>query len=185
MNVPQSARNGVGTSVSSDSEPSRSTVTCSGRPIRSPTIKSLQIGRVSQRLTLDPDQHVAGAHARAFGGAALDDAQHGDPAFTVQLLGDRRRQRRRCGGDPDLGAIDAAVTDQRRDDRAGGVVDRHRQPEPDARDRRVDADDATVPVGQRATGVARVQRGVGLDHVLDQAVRTRGVTQPAASARGR
>ena len=34
----QSARSGVGTIVSSDSEPSRRTVTGSGRPIRSPTI---------------------------------------------------------------------------------------------------------------------------------------------------
>src|SRR2546430_5284942 len=36
------------------------------------------------------------------------------------------------------------------------------------RDRRVDADHPTRGVDQRATGVARVDRGVGLDRVLDR-----------------
>ncbi len=42
------------------------------------------------------------------------------------------------------------------------------RPEADAGDGGVDADDAPEAVGQRAAGVARVERRVGLDHVLDQ-----------------
>ena len=39
----------------------------------------------------------------------------------------------------------------------------------DARDGGVDADHASVSVRERAAGVARVQRRVGLDHVVDDA----------------
>ncbi len=90
------------------------------------------------------------------------------PRSRPSRVGDRAAAAARAGGDADLGAVDAAVADQRGDDRAGRVVDRHREPEPDPGDRRVDPDDAAVAVDQRAAGVARVQRGVGLDHVLDQ-----------------
>ena len=60
----------------------------------------------------------------------------------------------------------------------------HRQPEPDARDRGVDPDHAAVAVDQRAAGVARVQRGVGLDDVVDDPRRARrsraGSERPSA-----
>ena len=42
-------------------------------------------------------------------------------------------------------------------------------------------DHATEPVGQRAAGVARVERGVGLDHVLDQA---HGASRSGSAASG-
>jgi hypothetical protein len=51
----------------------------------------------------------------------------------------------------------------------GRVVDRHREPEADAGDRRVDPDDAAAAVRERAARVARVQGRVGLDHVLHHA----------------
>jgi len=58
--------------------------------------------------------------------------------------------------------------EQGKDDPVGRGVHGDCQAEPDARDGRVDADDTAVRVGQRTAGAARVQRGVGLDDVLDQ-----------------
>ena len=78
-----------------------------------------------------------------------------------------RRQRPRAAGDPEVGAPEAALRHQRADDLPRRVVDGHREPEADARDRGVDADDASASVGERAARVARVQRRVGLDHVVD------------------
>ena len=65
--------------------------------------------------------------------------------------------------------------DDLRRDRLDGV-DRHREPDADVaaragvagRDLRVDADHVAARVEQRAAGVALVQGGVGLDHVVDR-----------------
>ena len=60
-------------------------------------------------------------------------------------------------------------------------VDGHGQAEPDARDGGVDADDAAAAVGERAARVAGVERGVGLDHVVDDAARSAvGSERPSA-----
>ena len=64
-----------------------------------------------------------------------------------------------------------------------GRVDGHREADPDAaaraaavarRDLRVDADHAPGGVEQRAARVAGVERGVGLDHVVDREAARRG-----------
>ena len=49
------------------------------------------------------------------------------------------------------------------------AFDGHCQPEADARHGRVDADHPTARIDQRAAGVAGIEGGVGLDHVLDDA----------------
>ena len=54
---------------------------------------------------------------------------------------------------------------------ASDRVDRDGQPEPDPGDGGVDPDETPAQIGQRATGAPRVERGVGLDDVLDQPVR--------------
>ena len=64
-------------------------------------------------------------------------------------------------------APDPSVADQRADDPLGGGIHRDRETETGARERSVDPDDAPRGVGQRSAGVARIQRGVGLDHVVD------------------
>ena len=74
--------------------------------------------------------------------------------------------------------------DERGEDPLGGRIDRHGQTEPDPGDRRVDADDPPGRIGQRAAGVARVERRVGLDDVLDEAARTT-VTRGHRPAEGR
>jgi hypothetical protein len=53
------------------------------------------------------------------------------------------------------------------------------EPEADAGDRGVDPDDPAGGVRERAAGVPRVQRGVGLDHVVDEP------DQPAVTDRHR
>ena len=87
---------------------------------------------------------------------------------------------RGAAGDAEVGAAEAALGHQRADDRPRRLVDRHGEAEADTGDGGVDADDAAMPVRERAAGVARVERRVGLDHVVDDAA-DRG---SAASGRG-
>ncbi len=95
----------------------------------------------------------------------------------------RRREGCRRGHQPQVGATDPAVVEQGEDDPVGRGVHGDGQAETDARDGRVDADDAAVRVGQRTTGVARVEQGVGLDHVLDQPGRRTAAGGDAAAER--
>ena len=99
-------------------------------------------------------------------GHDLHDAQTESLARPLRQTG---RERRRGAGDAEVGAAHAAFGEQRRDDAPGGVVDRDGEAEPDAGDRGVDADDFAGRVGERAAGVAGVERGVGLDDVVDDA----------------
>ena len=75
--------------------------------------------------------------------------------------------------DAEVGAVDAAVVEQLRDDALDGVG-RNREADADVAaaavarlDLRVDADHAALRVDQRAARVAAVDRRVGLDHVVD------------------
>ena len=79
--------------------------------------------------------------------------------------------RRRRADHPEVGPAHPAVAQQRLDDPPRRGVHRHREPQPGARDRGVDPDDAARRVGERAAGVAGVERGVGLDDVLDHPAR--------------
>ena len=80
------------------------------------------------------------------------------------------RNRRVLSGDAEMTAAHAAIAQQRRHDIACRI-DRHR--ERDAlsaeNDRGVDADDLRAARDERTAGVARIERGVGLDQVLHQA----------------
>ena len=75
-------------------------------------------------------------------------------------------------GDAEVGVLDLAARDQRVGDRANRVR-RDREPDADvgagvAGDLRVDADHLAGRVEERAAGVAVVDRGVGLDRVVDR-----------------
>ena len=85
---------------------------------------------------------------------------------------------------PEVGATHPPVMHERVDDPVGRGVDGYGEAEADPGDRGVDPDDTAVAVGQRTAGVARVERGVGLDDVLDQAPGTCGFA-PACCGRGR
>ena len=82
-----------------------------------------------------------------------------------------RRQRTRPAHDAQVGPPHPPVLDERAEDAPRSRVDRDGEPEADAGDGRVDADDPATRVGERAAGVARVQRRVGLDDVLDEPAR--------------
>ena len=86
---------------------------------------------------------------------------------------------------PRNAAAYVSVRDELRDDRLRERVDRHRQPETltetGSGHRGVDADHVGVRVGEGATRVARVQRGIGLDDVVDETgvlARARGQRSP-------
>ena len=98
---------------------------------------------------------------------ALDDLHDLDAGDPPEPSRQPRRQRPRAAGDSEVRPAEAALRHQRADDLPRRVVDGNREPEADSRDRGVDADDATAAVGERAAGVAGVQRRVGLDHVVD------------------
>ena len=95
-----------------------------------------------------------------------------------------RRKRPRAAGDPDVRPPHAPVAHQRADDPPRRGVDRHREPEADAGDRGVDPDHLGRAVDQRPAGVARVQRRVGLDHVVDVTHRAAGARRQRAPERG-
>ena len=88
---------------------------------------------------------------------------------------------RPCARMPEERVLDVSALDDLRDDVAHGVA---RDGEADAevalltgvagRNLRVDADHLAARVEQRPAGVAVVQRGVGLDRVLDREVVRRG-----------
>ena len=59
--------------------------------------------------------------------------------------------------------------DERVDDLARRRVDRHGESHADAGDRRVDAHHAPGAVGEHAAAVAGVERGIRLDHLIDDA----------------
>ena len=94
-----------------------------------------------------------------------------------------RRQRARAAGDAEVGAAHAAVaTSAPAITRWVASLIGTARPRPDAGDGGVDAHHAAAAVGERAAGVARVERGVGLDHVVDDARRP-GASARAASVR--
>src|SRR3954454_17149893 len=113
-------------------------------------------------LVVDRDDLVARPHARLVGGPAGDDGVH-DRAGTV---------RGRAVADPEVAALDRpAVLDLGHDELHGR--DRYGKADAGVRvaaglDLGVHADDATVAVEQRAAGVARVDRRVGLHGVGDR-----------------
>ena len=96
-----------------------------------------------------------------------------------------RRERPGARGDADPGAAHAAVAHQlATTTRRVVALTGHGEPEPDARDRGVDPDDAPAAVDERAAGVARVERRVGLDHVVDHAPGVAVADRQRAAERG-
>ena len=89
--------------------------------------------------------------------------------FEPELAGQRPRERDVAAVEAEVAAHDLAVLHELRQDVLGHV---HRDREADPLRRgdhgRVDADDPPPAVDERPAAVARVERGVGLDHVVDE-----------------
>ncbi len=131
----------------------------------------------STLLTFRPgelDDQVLRPQAGVVGGATSHDLDHLDATILALFPARASRERPRAAGDAEVGATNPAVRHQIADQLARGVVDRHGQPEPDAGDCRVDADEPTRRVDQRSARVSWVERRVGLDHVVDHADRLAG-----------
>src|SRR5829696_5662772 len=146
--------------------------------------QALEVVDAEHRIVADGDDEILRPDAGAFGRRAGDHLDDLDAARAADRGRNRRRQRPGAAGDPDPRSADAPVAHQRRHDLRRRRVDRHGEAEADARDRRVDPDDAAAPVDERAARVARVQRGVGLDHVVDHAHGAAGARRQRAAERG-
>ena len=130
---------------------------------RSPTPS---IGLPSSSTTMSPTRRPAAA-----AGPGSSSWTISRPRVRPSRAATASPQRPRPADDAEERAPDPAVDDQAVEDRARGGVDRDGQPEADPGDRGVDADDAAARVGQRPARVAGVERGVGLDDVLDEPAR--------------
>ena len=133
--------------------------------------RALEIADTGDRTAVEGDDDVAGPDARRGSGTAVEELDDLEARRATEPLGERRGQTPRAADDPEVGPPDPAVAHQGGEDQAGRGVDRDGEPEADAGDGRVDADDPAPDVGEGATGVAGVQGGVGLDDVLDEPAR--------------
>src|SRR5436309_5688810 len=79
--------------------------------------------------------------------------------------------RPRATSQDDVSAAEVSFLHQLADDTTRRRVDWYREAEADAGNGGVDPDDASPPVCESATGVARIESGIRLDHVLDNARR--------------
>src|SRR5690606_17413035 len=129
-----------------------------------------QIVAVADLAAIDRDDHVAGLEADLLGrrsGLDLRD-QRATLDGKVERLGELRRDR--LDEDAELPAAHLAVLDQLLHDAAGDIR-RDRETDTDVAagrrdDRRVDADEQAVHRDQRAPGIPRIDRRIGLDEVL-------------------
>ena len=134
---------------------------------------------VGHGMAVDVDDHVAGADAGTVGRTGCDDVRDTDRTVGAGQATQRRRNGVRGSGDAHVGPADPAGGNQLGDNQAGGVVDRNGEAKPDAGDGGVDADHLPRAVDERPAGVAGVERGVGLDDVVDDQVAGRSL--PAAT----
>src|SRR5256714_4583299 len=88
-------------------------------------------------------------------------------------------------GDPQIGADHAAVANQHRYDALSGVA-RHGKTDAlgHSDDRRIDADHLAAGIDQRAARIPGIERGIGLDDVLNgaPALRAHGAADGADNA---
>src|SRR5205085_6327595 len=136
------------------------------------------------RRLVDRDDQVFGAEARARRGAVLDDLHDLDTAVLTELPCEPRGQWTRTAREAEVRAAKPPLSHQRSDDPARRCVDRDREAEADARDGGVDPDDAAATVRERAAGVARIECGVRLDHVVDEPLVRSGPRRQRPPERG-
>ena len=131
--------------------------------------QALDVVHARHRRAVELDDQVFGSQPGRRGRAAFDDLDDLDAGLPSHAAREAGRQGSRAAGDPEVGAAEAAVGHQRGHDLPGRRVHGHRETEANACDGGVDADHVTGSIGERAAGVAGVQRRVGLDHVVHHA----------------
>ena len=100
---------------------------------------------------------------------------HGRAHVELRRIRHPARQRHRVDADAEPGAVHAAMAQDLADHEAHRVAGDRKADALRAADHRgVDADDSASRRHQRAAGIAGIERGVGLDHVLDRPAAARG-----------
>ena len=132
----------------------------------------VQIVVVVHRLAVDRDDHVAGLELRPRPRANLR-APGSRPRPAARLGAEHARDLRRqvLRLHAERAVLDAAGGDQLAH-HVVGQVGRNRKADADVAagrrvDRRIDADQLAAQIDQGAAGIARIDRGIGLDEVLD------------------
>ena len=136
-------------------------------PIRSATISRWMSSTPSMRSPPSSTIRSSGTQAGGLRGAVGHHLKYLDAGCLSTLAPGARRQRARPAGDAEVGAPHPAVVHKVADHLARCIVDRHGEPEPHTRHGGVDSDELAARVDQRSAGVARVESGVGLNHVVD------------------
>ena len=152
------------------SRPARSRRTLTGLPISSATISRWRSSTRSVRVPFTDRIRSSGRMPGAVGGAALHDLDHLD-------AGGRRRSRRAPAAAPAAGrrrcrgrrAARGRPTSARAITRWVAALIGTARPRPTPATAVLMPDHPPAAVRERAARVARVERGVGLDHVVDDA----------------
>src|SRR5262249_51857734 len=135
------------------------------------TDSALQIPRALHLLAVELDEDVTGLQPGLGRGAVADDVrdEHTLVVLRVERLGQLRCQR--LDGDPKPAARDFSLGQQLGVDLPGHVRWNGKADAGAAGDDRcVDADDLALHVHEWAAGVAGIDRGVGLDEVVERAL---------------
>src|SRR5262245_27164733 len=130
--------------------------------------EALEVADPFDRLAVELDHDVADAQPGARGRSGLEELDDLEPAGPTDSGGHGVRQRTGAADDAEERPTNTAVDDEGVEDAPRRRVDRDRETEADPGDRGVDADDPAACVRERAARVARVERGVRLDDVLDE-----------------
>ena len=117
-------------------------------------------------MTVHVEDQVTAAQSGRGGGASSYDLLNTNARGPSQATCDARRKRAPRSSNAKPGTSDAAIMQERRDDPAGGIPDRDGEAKAEAGHCSIDAYYLACSVGQRASGVARVEGGIGLDDVL-------------------
>ena len=170
---PQAARlRSSGTSETVSRSMPRSTSSATLLPILSPVSARIRSSAPVMAFAVEAEHDVARFEAGTVGGAAgLHRCDH-HRAWLIELgrVAQPRRHRGLLRGDTDEGAAHAAVADQFAEHEACGVGGDRKADALRAHDHRgVDADDLAARRHQRSARIAGIERGVGLDQVVDQA----------------
>ena len=130
----------------------------------------VKVGDRPNRGIAEPNDHVAAAQPRVGGRATgVDGADEGAARLgQAMLVRHARREHHLLETNPKKSAAHAPVGEDLRDHEPRRIAG-NREAEPlAAEDRGVDPNDMPLGVEERAAGVARVERRVGLDHPFDR-----------------